>query len=114
MDNDNIYNLQAEYDALHAIYPVGEQCPLIGITANFNDERNAALAEGYFRSVLAAGCAPVIIPPYASREALVETLSRVSTALCYRVEPILTRAIWARNPTTISCTPLTPRATSTN
>ena len=77
MDNDNIYNLQAEYDALHAIYPVGEQCPLIGITANFNDERNAALAEGYFRSVLAAGCAPVIIPPYASREALVETLSRV-------------------------------------
>ena len=77
MDSDNIYNLRAEYDAFHAIYPVGEQCPLIGITANFNDERNAALAEGYFRSVLAAGCAPVIIPPYASREALVETLSRV-------------------------------------
>lgn len=73
----NKFDVAGEYAGLHSTFPAVVGCPLIAITANFNDERNAALAEGYFRSVLAAGCAPVIIPPYASREALVETLSRV-------------------------------------
>lgn len=70
------FNLHAEYSALHKQYPMGQRRPIIGITANYNgDERLATLAEGYYSSVLAAGCSPVIIPPYGNREALIELLS---------------------------------------
>ncbi len=74
--NEN-YNLHSEYLSLHAKYPATKPRPVVGITANFTDERNAALAEGYYRSVLAAGGSPLIIPPYADRDALVEALSRI-------------------------------------
>lgn len=70
------FNLRAEYSALHKQYPMGQRRPIIGITANYkSDERLATLAEGYYSSVLAAGCSPVIIPPYGNREALIELLS---------------------------------------
>lgn len=70
------FNLRAEYSALHKQYPVGQRRPIIGITANYkSNERLATLAEGYYSSVLAAGCSPVIIPPYGNREALIELLS---------------------------------------
>lgn len=75
MDNDNIYNLQAEYKALHAKYPTAQLRPIIGITTNFNKENLATIAWGYYRSVLAAGGAPVLLPPYSDREALIATLS---------------------------------------
>lgn len=74
---NNKYNLQSEYAALHAKFPVCEPRPLVGITANFTEEGLATLAEGYYRSVLAAGASPVIIPPYGDRDALIEVLSRI-------------------------------------
>lgn len=75
------FNLNAEYSALHEKYPMGQCRSIIGITANYNDERLATLAEGYYRSVLAAGGSPVIIPPYGDREALVEVLSTLDGLL---------------------------------
>lgn len=75
------FHLQAEYAALHKTYPVGRRCPIIGITANYTDERLSTLAEGYYASVLAAGGSPVIIPPYANRDALVELLSTLDGLL---------------------------------
>ena len=39
------FNLHAECAALHAKYPAGLRRPIIGITANFSDERLATLAE---------------------------------------------------------------------
>lgn len=75
------FNLHADYVALHAKYPAGLPRPVIGITANFSDERLATLAEGYYRSVLEAGGVPVIIPPYPCREALLETLSRLDAVV---------------------------------
>lgn len=50
--------------------------PLIGITGNFGD-KGCELAKGYYQSVLRAGGAPVIIPPYVDDELLGETLSRL-------------------------------------
>ena len=67
------FDIRAEYRNMHGNYPVGRKAPVIGITANFRDG-NAALAEGYYRSVLEAGGVPVIIPPYPERDALVGTL----------------------------------------
>lgn len=72
---DDKFNLRGEYAALHAQYPVASRRPIVGITANYTDERNATLAEGYYQSVLRAGGSPVIIPPYACRESLLEVLS---------------------------------------
>ena len=53
---------------------------MIGITGNFN-EGNCAVADGYIRSVLAAGGTPLIIPPYEERDALLSTLERIDGLL---------------------------------
>ena len=79
MEKDK-FNVHAEYDALHASYPAGRMRPVIGVTANFRDG-NAAVAEAYYASVLEAGGTPLLIPPYADREALVETLRHVDAVL---------------------------------
>lgn len=74
------FNVDAEFDTLHSTYPATQRQPVIGITANFRDG-NAALAEAYYQSVLAAGGTPLIIPPYPNRKALFETLERVDAIL---------------------------------
>lgn len=74
------FDIRAEYRNMHGNYPVGRKAPVIGITANFRDG-NAALAEGYYRSVLEAGGVPVIIPPYPERDALVGTLKHCDAVL---------------------------------
>lgn len=79
MENDR-FNVHAEYEALHASYPAGRVRPVIGITANFRDG-NAAVAEAYYASVLEAGGTPLIIPPYADRDALAETLKHVDAVV---------------------------------
>lgn len=74
------FNLGKEYKELHRQYPIAGRRPIIGITANFNDG-NACLAEAYYASILEAGGVPLLIPPYAGREALIETLRTVDAIL---------------------------------
>lgn len=74
------FNVRAEYDALHAGYPVCKERPVIGITANFSDG-NAAVAEAYYASVIEAGGTPLIIPPYIDRSALLSTLKSIDALL---------------------------------
>ena len=74
------FNLGKEYKELHRHYPIADCRPIIGITANFNDG-NACLAEAYYASILEAGGVPLLIPPYAGREALIETLRTVDAVL---------------------------------
>ena len=74
------FNLAEEYKELHRQFPMGDKRPLIGITTNYNDG-NACLAEAYYASILEAGGVPLLIPPYAGREALVETLKVVDAVL---------------------------------
>lgn len=64
------------YDAFHTSYPGYKSVPLIGITGNFGD-KGCELAEGYYLSVLKAGCVPVVIPPYADADALGSLLERL-------------------------------------
>lgn len=74
------FDLKGEYKAMHSRYPLWKSSPVIGITANFKDG-NAAVAEAYYASVVEAGGTPLIIPPYASRDALVETLHHIDALL---------------------------------
>lgn len=74
------FDVNAEYDALHSAFPVANARPVVGITANFRDG-NAAVAEAYYTSVIEAGGAPFIIPPYSNREALLESLGHIDALL---------------------------------
>ena len=74
------FDIRGEYKRLHSGFPMGVASPVIGITANFRDG-NAAVAEAYYASVIEAGGTPLIIPPYANRNALLETLRHVDALL---------------------------------
>ncbi|MBO7230489.1 MAG: membrane dipeptidase [Bacteroidaceae bacterium] len=74
------FDFRGEYKKLHSQFPVCGSSPVIGITANFSDNK-ATVAEAYYLSVLEAGGTPLIIPPYASRAALCETLNHIDALL---------------------------------
>ena len=78
--NDDKFDLKKEFEALHRGFPPAGERPVIGITANFRDG-NAAVAEAYYASIVEAGGTPFIIPPYANREALIETLGHLDALL---------------------------------
>lgn len=77
---DNPYNIDTACQEIHACFPPYKKHPVIGITGNFN-EGNCAVADGYIRSVLAAGGTPLIIPPYEENNALLSTLERIDGLL---------------------------------
>ena len=76
----NSYDIQREYEAIHASFPGYRRLPVIGVTANFNDG-NCSLADGYCTSVLRAGGVPLVIPPYEERDALLCTLEQIDGLL---------------------------------
>ena len=74
------FDIRGEYSSIHSHFPASTPSPVIGITANYRDN-NAMVAEAYYLSVLEAGGTPLIIPPYANRNALMETLRHVDALL---------------------------------
>lgn len=80
MTHTDRYNLSYLYDEIHQHFPIREEQPIIGITGNFS-ESCCTVAEGYIRSILAAGGSPLIIPPYEETDALIATLNRIDALL---------------------------------
>ncbi len=78
--SEDRFDVCGEFRALHGHYPLFSRRPVIGITANFSKGK-VMLLEAYYRSVLAAGGVPLLIPPYPEREALIETLSHIDALL---------------------------------
>ena len=74
------FDWTADYADLVSRYPNHEPRPLVGITGNFGDRR-CELAEGYFRSVEAAGGIPVVLPPTDDIAVLLSCLDRVDGVL---------------------------------
>lgn len=74
------FDWQKRLDSVYASYPEAAQKPVIGITGNYVERENR-LAETYYKSVLKAGGVPVIIPPLADTDAIVNTLSRIDGLL---------------------------------
>ena len=77
---NNSYHIDSICREIHSNFPAHKSQPVIGITGNFS-EGNCAVADGYIRSVLAAGGTPLIIPPYEEKEALLSTLDRIDGLL---------------------------------
>ncbi len=70
------FDLEGCLREIYARYPEGDEKPVIGITGNYG-ELTCKLAEGYYKSVVAAGGVPLIIPPVADKDVILNTLERV-------------------------------------
>ena len=73
---NNGFDLQQHLDAVYARFPEADRQPVIGITGNYED-LTCKLGQGYYQSVVAAGGVPLIIPPVADTDTIVNTLSRI-------------------------------------
>lgn len=70
------YDLQSYLDDIYACYPEAQHRPLIGLTGNFADGETR-LAEPYYNAVAQAGGVPVIIPPVADKDIIINTLDSI-------------------------------------
>lgn len=60
----------------YATFPEANLRPVIGITGNYA-ENTCKLAEGYYKAVVKAGGVPVIIPPVADTDVIINTLGNI-------------------------------------
>ena len=74
------FNIEEDYVALHSSFSTHKRQPIIGITGNY-DAGKCTLLEGYYRSVLEAGGAPVIIPPCDDTDMMVSLLESVDALI---------------------------------
>lgn len=74
------FDLKDILSGVYSTYPEAEQKPLIGITGNFvsGDTR---LCDRYYKSVVEAGGVPVIIPPLADKDVIINTLDNIDGLL---------------------------------
>lgn len=70
------FDLQSCLDDLYSRYPEATRQPVIGLTGNFADG-DARLCEQYYMSVVRAGGTPVIIPPVADKDVIINTLDKI-------------------------------------
>ena len=74
------FDLEGYLREIYARYPEGETKPVIGITGNY-DDLTCKLAEGYYKSVVAAGGTPLIIPPIADKDVILTTLEHIDALI---------------------------------
>ena len=72
----NRFDWQSQLATVYASFPEALRRPVIGITGNYG-ENTCKLAEGYYRSVQKAGGVPVIIPPLADTDSIINTLEHI-------------------------------------
>ncbi|MGN1263889.1 MAG: membrane dipeptidase [Prevotella sp.] len=76
----NRFDWQARLKEVYDGFPEAGCKPVIGITANYGEE-NCKLAEGYYKSVIAAGGVPVVIPPSENTDVIINTLEHIDGLL---------------------------------
>ena len=76
----NRFNLNQQLTDVYAHFPETAQRPVIGITGNYGD-LTCKLGEGYYKQVLRAGGTPIIIPPLADKDTILNTLKHLDGLL---------------------------------
>lgn len=71
-----MFSTKKEIEEFYSHFPEAEEQPVIGITGNYG-EGTCKLGEFYYKSVVAAGGTPIIIPPLRDKAAIVNTLSHI-------------------------------------
>ena len=74
------FDLNAITKNIYSAYPEAERKPLIGITANYTDG-DASLRDRYYTQIADAGGVPVIIPPLADKDIIINTLDNIDALL---------------------------------
>ena len=74
------FNIQSYLDKIYGSFPEAAFQPVIGITANFSGT-DATLKDKYYSQVVAAGGTPVLIPPIANRNVIINTLQHIDGLL---------------------------------
>ena len=74
--SSNQFDWQSQLSTVYASFPEAQRRPVIGITGNYG-ELTCKLAEGYYRSVQQAGGVPIIIPPLANTDSIINTLEHI-------------------------------------
>lgn len=67
-------------EEVYTHFPEAGKRPVIGITGNYG-ELTCKLAETYYKSVLRAGGVPVIIPPLADTDVIINTLGHIDALI---------------------------------
>ncbi len=70
------FDLQSRLDRIYEKYPEAEHQPVIGLTGNFV-EGDTRICERYYDSVVKAGGTPIIIPPIADSDIIINTLENI-------------------------------------
>ena len=74
------FNLEAHLQDVYSFFPEAEFKPLVGLTANY-EGMDATLRNAYYRQVVAAGGVPVIIPPVADKDVIINTLEHLDALI---------------------------------
>lgn len=70
------FDLDSHLQGVYSVFPEAPHQPVIGITANY-EGIDATLRDRYYKQVIAAGGTPVIIPPVADTDVIVNTLQHL-------------------------------------
>ena len=70
------FDLESHLQDAYSRFPEAKHQPVIGLTANY-EGIDATLRDRYYKQVIAAGGTPVIIPPVADAQVIVNTLKHL-------------------------------------
>ena len=72
----NNFDLESYLTDVYTNYPEANNQPIIGLTANYSNI-DATLRSVYYQQIVKAGGTPVIIPPVADKDVIINTLSHL-------------------------------------
>lgn len=70
------YNLDSHLSEIYSAFPEASQHPIIGITTNHSGD-DACIRAKYYEQVVAAGGTPILIPPIANKDVIINTLEHI-------------------------------------
>ena len=74
------FNLLSHLDNIYATFPEADHRPMIGLTGNCADI-DITIRNYYHKQIVAAGGIPVIIPPVADKNVIINTLERLDAII---------------------------------
>lgn len=74
------FNLLSHLDNIYATFPEADHRPMIGLTGNCADI-DITIRNYYHKQIVAAGGVPVIIPPVAEKDVIINTLERLDAII---------------------------------
>jgi len=70
------FDLKSYLDEIYSEFPESNHQPIIGLTANYSD-LDATIRSAYYKQIVKAGGTPLIIPPIADKNVIINTLEHI-------------------------------------